>query len=249
MRTALQKLALLGRILRSYLIAWTFGGCLGAIVFFFMRCGRIQIRELDRLKRAAFDGRTIILTNHPSLLAETFLLGAVIAPLYLKNPRRAFWTMPDAQLLDLWRMPRWLRNGLQCIEVDRRSPMKSGRAAVQAMKVLRQGGSIIAHPEMGRTFGNANKGKTPLVRKNRAMQKIDGSSLTLIASKSGALILPGWVDVPYAQEALPLGACIWRLFTQRGAIVFSFLEPPYRPEEPFDLIRENARLQEKIFDA
>src|SRR5256885_1178746 len=174
---AFEKVALFGSILRSYLIVWSFGGCLGAIVQFFIWRGRVQIRGLDRLERAALDGRTLILTNHPSLLAETFLLGAIIAPLYLKNPRRAFWTMPDAQLLDLWRMPRWLRKGLQCIEVDRRSPTKSGRAAVHAMKVLRQGGSIIAHPEMGRTFGKANKGKTPLVRRNRAMQKIEGSSL------------------------------------------------------------------------
>lgn len=232
--------------MRRFLVAWTLGWLLGALVRFLAFRGRIRIQGEERLWRAAREGRTFILTNHPSLLAETFLLGAVVAPLYLRDPARVLWTMPDVQLLDLWRVPRWLRDDMHCIAVDRRSRIKSGRAAVRAKQVLLEGGSIVAHPEMGRTFGKANKDKRPLTCGDRAMQKIE-SSLTEIAAKADAFILPGWVDVPHARDALSLSGCFWRLFSG-DVITFSFGEP-YKVERPFDLARENKRLQERIFAA
>jgi hypothetical protein len=199
--------------------------------------------------QAAREGRTLILTNHPSLLAETFLLGALAAPLYLRDPRRALWNMPDARLLDSWRMPQWLRDDLHCIVADRRNAMKNGRAFQKALAVLEAGGTIVAHPEEGRTFGAANKLREPLKRDAREMQKIERSQLVTLAARTGAQILPGWVDVPYARDALPLGTCIKRLITTDETITFSFRESPYRLKPEIDVVLENSVLQEKIFRA
>lgn len=245
-----EKLALQGApSLRSYIVAQTLGRGLAAWAARLRKRGRIRFVGCERFLEAASCGRTLILTNHPSLLAETFLLGAFAAPLYLKDPRRALWTMPDVRLLNDWHMPRWLREELHCIQTDRRSTFASSRAAVGALNVLRTGGTIIAHPEGGRTFGAANQDRTPLERNGRVMQDISPSPLLRIAYKAKARILPGWIEVPYAREALSLGACIKRLFTTDDVIEFSFREPSYGLDEPFDLATENRRLQEKIFAA
>ena len=233
----------------SYIVAQTFGRALAAWVARLRSQGRIRVVGRTRFMAAASGGRTLILTNHPSLLAETFLLGALAAPLYLRDSRRALWTMPDVRLLDSWGMPEWLRDDLHCIVADRRSPVKSGRASQKAMAVLEAGGTIVAHPAEGRTFGAANTNRTALKRGAREMQKIERSQLVTIAARSGAAILPGWVDVPYAREALSLGACIRRLITTDEVITFSFRQPPYLVKADFDLATENAILQERIFAA
>jgi acyltransferase-like protein len=232
------------------IVAQTFGRALAAWVTRLRRRGRIRVVGHKRFLQAASGGRTLILTNHPSLLAETFLLGALAAPLYLRDSRRALWTMPDARLLDSWGMPEWLRDDLHCIVADRRSAVKNGRAFQKAMAVLEAGGTIVAHPEEGRTFGAANKHRTTLKGDGaREMQKIERSQLVTLAARTGAEILPGWVDVPHAREALSLGACIRRLVTTDDVITFSFRQPPYRVRAEFDLAEENAILQEKIFAA
>ncbi len=235
--------------LRSRIVAQTLGRGLAGWVGHLRRQRRLKIIGEERFMDAAREGRSLILTNHPSLLAETFLLGALAAPLYLKDPRRGLWTIPDERLLDLWGMPAWLREDLHCIVADRRSAVKNGRASQKVMAVLEAGGTIIAHPEEGRTFGAANRNRVPLKRGTREMQKIERSLLVTLAARTEATILPGWVDVPHAREALSLGACIKRLITTDEVITFSFRQPPYRVNADLDLATENAILQEKIFEA
>src|SRR5262245_55007130 len=101
--------------LRSRIVAQTIGRGLGTWVEHLRRRGRIKVIGEERFMEAARRGRTLILTNHPSLLAETFLLGALAAPLFLKDARLGLWTIPDERLLDLWGMPAWLREDLHCI--------------------------------------------------------------------------------------------------------------------------------------
>jgi hypothetical protein len=233
------------------MVASTIGRILAILVRFFIRIGRIRVIEHGRLMAAAENGRTMISTNHPSLLAETFLLGALVAPLYLRDARRALWTMPDVRLLDTWHVPERLRREMHCIVTDRRSRMRSGRAAIEAIRVLENGGALVAHPEQGRTFGEANvREGRPLVERNgRIMRDISRSEVLKIAARADALVLPGWIDVPYVSEGLSLPRCIWRLFMRNEVITISFREPSYRIEYPFDLARENKRLQDKIFNA
>lgn len=123
----------------SYIVAQTFGRFLAAWVTRLRRRGRIRIVGHKRFLQAASGGRTLILSNHPSLLAETFLLGALAAPLYLKDSRRALWTMPDTRLLDSWGMPEWLRDDLHCIVADRRSPVKTAVPFRKRWRCSRQG--------------------------------------------------------------------------------------------------------------
>lgn len=233
------------------MVARAVGWMLAIVVPFFIRIGRIRVIEHGRLLAAAENGRTMISTNHPSLLAETFLLGALVAPLYLRDTRRALWTMPDVRLLNAWHIPEGLRREMHCIVTDRRSAMRSGRAAIEAIRVLENGGTLVAHPEKGRTFGEANvrEGRPLIERNRRIMRDIGESDVLKIAARANALVLPGWIDVPYAREGLSLPRCIWRLFTRNEVIIISFREAPYYIEHPFDLERENQRLQDKIFNA
>ncbi len=246
-----EGVSLHGRSRSCYIVARAIRWMLAIVVPFFIRIGRIRVIGHGRLMAAAKNGRTMISTNHPSLLAETLLLGALVAPLYLRDTRRALWTMPDVRLLNAWHMPEGLRRELHCIVTDRRSSIRSGRAAIEAIHVLENGGTLVTHPEQGRTFGEANvREGRPLIKRNgRIMRDIGRSDVLKIAARAGVHILPGWIDVPYVREALSLPRCIWRLFTRNEVITISFREPPYFIEHPFDFELENKRLQDKIFNA
>ncbi len=241
--------ALCGKILLSYLIAWTFGLALGLFTYTLVLLGRIRVRGVGNFVRAIVFGRTLIATNHPSLLAETFLLGALAMPLYLLWPGFALWTMPDTRLLDGWRFPPWFRDVLHCIVVDRRTVITNGRAGIRAAQVLGKGGTLVGYPEEGRTFGAANAHRDPLRRGTREMQDISETKLLLVAARAHSEILSGWIEVPHARKALPLGRCIRRLFTSWDRFEFCFSQPAYRLGESFDLLEENRRLQDLIFDS
>ena len=145
-----------------------------------------------------------------------------------------------------------VRRALRCIETDRSQAERAAASTVHMVKVLRFGGVIVAHPEMGRTLGEANKNKPPLKHGEREMQKID-SRLTEVAHKAGAWILPGWVEVPEWREPVRITTSFRRMFWRKNKrywpVVYSFGQPIYRPSEPFDLKAENERLQQAIFDA
>ena len=119
------------------------------------------------------------------------------------------------------------------------------------MDIVACRGVIVGEPEMGRTFGDANRKNVPLEHNGRVMQKIQGSRLTQIAHESGARILPGWIEVPYYRGSPGLWKELRLLLRDRkhGPIIYNFRRPTYRTEEPFDLARENARLQDEIFNA
>jgi hypothetical protein len=240
--------------LSGYLVAWTFGlFIMGPLVLYFVLSGRIEVRGYWRFIGNVFRGRLLILTNHPSLLAETFLLGALTLPWSLVLPWGFLWTMPDKRLLDSWNMWTWVRVALRCIVVERSDREAGARGALRAGDILARRGVIIGHPEMGRTFGAANRDRVPLRFHEREMQKIAHSGLALLARRAGARILPGWVHVPYARESVSLRECLKRMFSpaQSGhwPIIYSFGRLAYRTKDPFHLENENARLQDEIFRA
>ncbi len=250
--TTMRKVAwLLWVILSGYVVMWTFGLILGLTFMFFILTGRIRIHGYWNLIRAALKGRTMILTNHPTLFFETFGMGALLFPWFLIVPWCFVWSIPDKRLLDSWNMPGWLRTALRCTEVNRSKRMSGGRGGLKAKEVLRMRGIIVGHPEQGRTFGEANARKSPLVRGNRQMQEIGASLLTQIAYEAKASILPGWIEVS-DKEPVSLLTSFKRMFGSENKkyrpVIYHFGRP-YRPSRPFDLARENEKLQKEVFDA
>lgn len=250
--TTMRKVAwLLWVILSGYVVMWTFGLILGLTFMFFILTGRIRIHGYWNLIRAALKGRTMILTNHPTLFFETFGMGALLFPWFLIVPWCFVWSMPDKRLLDKWKLPGWVRTALRCIEVNRLKRISAGRGGVKAREILHMHGIIVGHPEQGRTFGEANARKSPLVRGNRQMQKIDASLLTQIACEAKASILPGWVEVPYT-EPVSVTESFRRMFGRKNRryrpVIYHFGRP-YKPSERFNLVIENEKLQNEILNA
>src|SRR3989338_9123187 len=109
-------------ILGGYPVAWTFGlFVLGPLLIYLVVSGRFIIRGYWRLLGNVIRGRVLILANHPSILAETFFLGALLFPIFPIMPWGVVWTMPDTKLLDRWGMPGWMRLFFRTIVVDRSS--------------------------------------------------------------------------------------------------------------------------------
>ena len=238
-------------ILSGYAVAWTFGLILGFLFLFFLATGRLKVHGYWNLVFSVLRGRLMIFPNHPTLLFETFGIPMLLFPWYLIVPWCFLWSMPDRRLLDLWKLPTWIRIALRCISVDRTSRMARGRGRMHANKVLRSGFVIVAHPESGRTFGEANRNKLPLNCCGRVMQKIE-SNLVEVALETNAWILPVWVDVPY-WKPVSIVTSFRRMFGTCNAryrpVTISFERPRYKETMPFVLSRANERLQKEIFRA
>ncbi|MCE9541551.1 hypothetical protein K8R03_03265 [Candidatus Kaiserbacteria bacterium] len=253
MRTVRTIAWLLGTTLSGYLVAWTFGlFVLGPLLTFFFLTGRMRVVGYGNLIRAALRGRLLILMNHPTLLFETFGIGALLLPLFLFVPWCFIWSTPDKRLLDQWKLPRWVRTMLRCLPIDRSDTMTGVRSTFAMKRVLQWRGVVVAHPERGRTFGEANRRREPIVRSGRAMQKI-ASSLTEVAHLADARILPGWVEVPFSKEPVSILTSLRRMFGRKNRrywpVTYSFSRVPYRTGTEFNRETENARLQNEIFEA
>lgn len=238
--------------LAGYLVAWTLGLFVaGPYALWLIVTRRVRIKGYWNLVAAVLKGRTMILMNHPSLFYETILIVAVLFPWYLFFPRAFIWSLPDRRLLDQWGMKPWMRVLLRCIELDRSDRIVNGHGGVNATEVLKIGWVVAGHPEAGRTFGDANRKREPLSHGYRQMQKIE-SKLTLVAYKSGAQILAGWVEVN-DPSPVSVTTSFRRMFGRNNRrhrpVTFYFRRSAYRPAEPFDLDRENKRLQDEIFSA
>lgn len=253
MKTLRNAVWLLWVILSGYVVAWTFGlFVLGPMFLFFVVTGRVKIVGYWNLVRTVLKGRVLIATNHPTVVAETFGMGALLFPWYLLFPQCFVWSMPDVKLLDAWRIPGWIRVALRCVVVDRAKTSANISAALKAVRVLRAGGVVVAFPEGGRTFGNANRNRIPLEYKGRYMQEIK-SALTHVAHGADAWILPGWVNAPHSDENVTVSGFLTRTFGHENKrfwpITFCFRRSAYRPDVSFDPTRENNRLQEEIFSS
>lgn len=245
MKIVRAALRLLQDILLGYLAAWIFGLLLSLLFLLFILLRRVRIEGYWRLVGAVLRGRVMILMNHPTVFFETFGIGALVFPWCL------VWSTPDKHLLDKWGIPGWVRIVFRCIQLDRTKRRSGAEGATSMERVLFWRGVVVAHPERGRTFGEANRHKVPLVRGNRRMQKIE-SSLTRVAHEAKASILVGWVQVP-DDAPVDLKVSFRRMFGKENSahwpVVYSFKQPLYRTSEPFDRAAENQKLQEAILSA
>lgn len=215
----------------------TMGPLLGAGLWALKRTGRVRVFGRERAIKAAREGKLLIAANHPTG-AETFIVPGVFCPEYYADERLFVWSMPKKGLV-----PWWMHKFLRCIEIERGNPKRILLQALPlAEQVLTHGGVILTHPENGRTIN----GKEFVEYNGRRMRCIK-SRVTELASKTGASILPLWIDVPNVTEDMKFWHSIGHLYAN-GPMSLYFGDP-YHVGDPFDLETENKILEKKILSA
>ncbi len=231
--------------LSGYAVALMFGSILCPLFKTLEWMGAIRVRGRERAFREIRHGNVVIAANHPTLL-ETFLIPLMFTPRGLFNERYFVWSMPDKRLFG--RLPVY--NAWRCITVDRNRTRKAREhnklADQKAGQMLREGYSIVVHPEGGRT----SKGASLIERNGRSMRPVSVSPVKL-AYRTGGRVLPIWVAVADGMQ---------RDLPGFGRLFLRLLQPKYWPIElrvghaygfcgPFDRLAERDRLQRAIFDA
>ncbi len=177
------------KILNSLLFLTTIYsyGILIGIVFQILRFLR-TIRLLHWERFPHWQGKLILVSNHPSLL-EPFLLPALVFREYFFHPfKYAPRSTPDKKnFYDPWYW-FWLRP--LSIPVDRSDEQAELKSLFQMKRVLNLGKIIILFAEGSRTF----KGENFLYsRGGKRIGTLKGG-IGWLALKTGALVVPIWVE-------------------------------------------------------
>ena len=212
---------------RGYAVAWRLGVKLGLMTSQLKKKGHIRVFGLEHALETIRTGNVIIAGNHPSL-PDDFLIASLFWPWYLFNERFFPWSMPDRRLLKLWGVSEKESRRLRCIIVDRSDEgLQSGvtgQGLALAAEVLRNRGVISLHVESGRTFGEGTRNQQLIQGQGgRAIRKISGRVIKL-AAETGARILPLYIDMPCAQDAVRKEETFRRLRGEAGNeyLPFSF---------------------------
>lgn len=222
--------------------ARTFGWLLARLYLFLHKRGKIRVEGYERAVSALAEGGFILASNHPEG-STPFLIPAIFHEKYFDNPRFFLWNMPREGLVPT----QWLRDRLRCIVVERDNPVKKARAVRKAAKALKDKWNVLIFAEGTRTFDEKEPDATLIERNGRLMRPVDDTGLPFLAKLGDAQILPVWIRIPGVKRKLRFWASIFHLFKKRGRYMSIRFGEPYRIEEPFDIDKENARLQEKIF--
>ncbi len=224
--------------------ARTFGWFLARLYIFLRNRGKVRVEGYERAVSALAEGGVILAANHPEG-STPFLIPAVFHEKYFDDQRFFLWNMPRQKLVPT----RWLRDRLRCIVVERGNSMKKASAVRKAVKVLKEKGNILIFAEGTRTFDEKEPDAVIIECNGRLMRPVDDTGLPFLAELGDARILPVWVRMPGVRRKLRFWASIIHLFKKRGRYMTIRFGEPYRVEEPFNIDKENARLQYKIFHA
>lgn len=166
---------------------------MGILFHLFRLCKRIRVLHSERFPR--WERKIILVSNHPSLL-EPFLLPALFFREYLFHPLRyGPWSTPDRKnFYDRW---YWFWIRARSIPVDREDEREGLRSFFQMKEIVKSGGIVILFPEGGRTF----KGENFLYSQGGKRIRIFKDGLGWLVLKTGALVLPVWVEG--TDEVLP----------------------------------------------
>ncbi len=164
-------------------------------IFFQLLCFLRTIRVLHWERFPHWQGKLILVSNHPSLL-EPFLLPALFFREYLFHPfKYAPWSTPDKKnFYDPWYW-FWLRP--LSIPVDRGDERAQLKSFFEMKRVLNSGKIVILFPEGGRIF----KGEDFLYSQGGKKIRILKDGIGWLVLKTGALVVPVWVEG--TDKALP----------------------------------------------
>jgi len=229
------------------LVNYIIGPTLGMLICLLEAFGRIKILWFDRFP--IFQGKLIIVSNHPSLL-EPWVIPLIgfpwmnfpwlFSPLWFKIRLSLSWfrelrkefslprklipaNVPDK---DNFYDPSHLRLfRVINVPVDRKGGMQSRTITVLGIKrVLENGGRVLIFPEGTRTFKAVDKSKISSAKGKKLGRLKDGAGW--LALKTGAKILPIWVDgtdkvLPNNKWPFPR---VWHQITIKIGNVFSVHE-------------------------
>lgn len=218
------------RSLGAFLIALTIGSFGGLLFWILLLSGKLRVRGYWRVMRQVARGNTIIVANHPTLL-ETVLLPVMFWPWAVFWPQRFFpWSVPDSALFPPWL--QWLYDVAHCVKVDRTKTTNTDANRLM-ISILRNHGTLIIHPEAGRT-GSEFRGKRPPKKRfgqyhRRKIRRIV-TKVPAIARNTQATIVPVWVDIPFWQDTNGFRQVLWHWLSGRDRIVLS-VGIPYKVRE------------------
>lgn len=170
--------------------AWLYGVFLGIIFHFLKIFGTIRVLHGKRFPH--YQGKIILVSNHPSLL-DPFLLPALFFPDYLFYPFGLTpWSTPDRRnFYDRWWFLWWRSRS---VPIDRTgskySHYRLRRTLLGLKKILERRGNIILFPEGGRTF----KGKEFLYSKTGKRIRRLKEGISWLVAETRALVVPVWVE-------------------------------------------------------
>lgn len=222
--------------------ARTFGWFLARLYIFLHKRGKIRVEGYERAVSALAEGGVILTANHPEG-STPFLIPAIFHQLYFDDPRFFLWNMPREKLVPT----EWLRKRLRCIVVERGNSVKKAGAVRKAAKALKDKWNFLIFAEGTRTFDEKEPDAVLIECNGRLMRPVDDTGVPFLAKLGDAQIFPVWIRMPGVRRKLHFWASIFHLFKKRGRYMTIRFGEPYRVEEPFDLSKENARLQDKIF--
>jgi len=146
----------------------------------------VRISHWERFPH--WQGKLILVSNHPSLL-EIFLLPALFFREYLFHPLKyAPWNTPDKKnYYDPWYF-FWLRP--VSVPIDRTDERAQLSSFFRIKELLNSGKIIILFPEGGRTF----KGGAFLYSRSGKRIRILKDGIGWLILKTGAMVIPVWVE-------------------------------------------------------
>lgn len=243
----------------TYVISILVLGTIGSLYFWRRRArGTVKIYGLERYHEEIKAGRLIVACNHPTIL-ESMLLLFMCWPRCLWQPCAFFpWSMPDATLFykmgipePLARLLYWTSNS---IPVSRTTGAENRQAIAKAIEKLKQGRTVIVHPEAGRT-GSLPDGRrllTPFIHNTEGTRQVRNfitlSRVPELACEAEARILPVYVDVPFWQTHDTFGKA-WRAWSTGKQVISIHVGEAYTPDCTQPRARQNSVLAKKIVTA
>lgn len=253
---------LLNWVLRGIQITLTYfiscviiGTICGAIFWTFAALGLIRIKGYWKTWRAIYQGKHVIISNHPSM-RDPFLLMLMWYPWCLIMPHSFFvWNLPGKNYFTdfmlryfgnrNWKeFPEWIYPLIHCIPVARDG--SNGKQVITKTKAkLRSKQTVVIFGEMGRTSSPSRDEGAPEVKfvysedKTRKIRTIESALIKAITGV-GATCSTVWIDMPL-DPGFGLGA--WLSERHRVTITFS---DSYTPDGSMRAKLLNADVESRI---
>ena len=172
-------------------LAYLYGVGVGLVLLLLRMVGLIVVKHPERFPSQK--GGILLVANHPSVLEPFLLVGLFTRKFLLDVVRYGPWSAPDERNFLEHSIWRWLRERM--IPIPRDDRRRLATALRRMMDVLSNGGNLILHPERGRTSTGERNGETLLLSPigRHKMRKLT-DSLGWLALKTGAVVVPVWVD-------------------------------------------------------
>lgn len=168
------------------LFTYPIGVVIGLVLLYSRWRGYVRIVHPERLP--LWQRSVILVVNHPSMLEPILLPGLFLRQFILHPFLFSPWSAPDADNFGKW---YWFWTWPRAVFIPRRDPAAAWKALRRLLLILKGGGTIILHPEGGRTSSAGNGVLiSPKGKRLRPFQP----GFSFLAVPTGALVVPVWIE-------------------------------------------------------